>query len=215
MAAILTPTLGNWLSALITLMLFSILYKENPIYRIAEHLYVGTSAAHGIVTAWNNTVKPAITSMPTAGTWWEIIPMVIGLLIYFNMYRPYAWIARIPMAFWIGYNAALVLSARQVIPFFTQMTQSIKPLVVMTKGSFDWWNSFNNILFVTIVLGVLIYFFFTIERKGVFKYAANWGRIAIMFGFGASFGNTVMARISLLIGRLTFLFGDWLHLLKV
>ena len=85
MEAILTPTLGNWLSALITLMLFSILYKENPIYRIAEHLYVGASAAHGIVTTWNNTIKPAILTMPDKGTWWEIIPMAIGLLIYFNI----------------------------------------------------------------------------------------------------------------------------------
>ena len=213
MEAILTPTLGNWLAALITLMLFSILYKENPLYRIAEHLYVGASAAHGIVTTWNNTVKPAITSMPTKGTWWEIIPMVLGLLIYFNMYRPYAWVARIPMGFWIGYNAALVLSARQVIPFFNQMTSAIKPLISMKAGVFNLAQSINNILFVSIVLGVLIYFFFTVEHKGVFKYAANWGRLAIMIGFGASFGNTVMARISLLIGRLTFLFSDWLGLL--
>ena len=213
MEAILTPTLGNWLAALITLMLFSILYKENPLYRIAEHLYVGASAAHGIITTWNNTIKPAITSMPTKGTWWEIIPMAVGLLIYFNMYRPYAWVARIPMGFWIGYNAALVLSARQVIPFLSQMTTAIKPLVAMTNGAFNLTQSFNNILFVSIVLGVLIYFFFTVEHKGIFKYAANYGRLAIMIGFGASFGNTVMARISLLIGRLTFLFGNWLGLL--
>ena len=213
MEAILTPTLGNWLAALITLMLFSILYKENPLYRIAEHLYVGASAAHGIITTWNNTIKPAITSMPTKGTWWEIIPMAVGLLIYFNMYRPYAWIARIPMGFWIGYNAALVLSARQVIPFLNQMTSAIKPLVAMSNGAFNLTQSINNILFVSIVLGVLIYFFFTVEHKGIFKYAANYGRLAIMIGFGASFGNTVMARISLLIGRLTFLFGDWLGLL--
>jgi len=213
MESILTPTLGNWLAALITLMLFSILYKENPLYRIAEHLYVGASAAHGIITTWNNTIKPAITSMPTKGTWWEIIPMAVGLLIYFNMYRPYAWIARIPMGFWIGYNAALVLSARQVIPFLNQMTSAIKPLVAMTNGSFNLTQSINNILFVSIVLGVLIYFFFTVEHKGIFKYAANYGRLAIMIGFGASFGNTVMARISLLIGRLTFLFGNWLGLL--
>jgi len=213
MEAILTPTLGNWLAALVTLMLFSILYKENPLYRIAEHLYVGASAAHGIVTTWNNTIKPAMTSMPTKGTWWEIIPMVVGLLIYFNMYRPYAWVARIPMGFWIGYNAALVLSARQVIPFLSQMTTAIKPLVAMTNGSFNLTQSINNILFVSIVLGVLIYFFFTVEHKGIFKYAANYGRLAIMIGFGASFGNTVMARISLLIGRLTFLFGNWLGLL--
>jgi hypothetical protein len=33
-----------------------------------------------------------------------------------------------------------------------------------------------------------------------------------MVTFGASFGYTVMGRISLLVGRLTFLFQDWLGL---
>jgi len=35
-----------------------------------------------------------------------------------------------------------------------------------------------------------------------------------MVSFGASFGYTVMARISLLIGRLDFLLRDWLHIIK-
>ena len=35
-----------------------------------------------------------------------------------------------------------------------------------------------------------------------------------MVGFGASFGYTVMARISLFIGRLQFLLGDWLGIIK-
>jgi len=35
-----------------------------------------------------------------------------------------------------------------------------------------------------------------------------------MIGFGASFGMTVMARISLLIGRIQFLVNDVLGLLK-
>jgi hypothetical protein len=34
-----------------------------------------------------------------------------------------------------------------------------------------------------------------------------------MVAFGAAFGYTVMARISLLIGRMQFLLGDWLHLM--
>jgi hypothetical protein len=31
-----------------------------------------------------------------------------------------------------------------------------------------------------------------------------------MMGFGAIFGNTIMARFSLFIGRVYFLFADWL-----
>jgi hypothetical protein len=70
---------------------------------------------------------------------------------------------------------------------------------------------------VVILIGVistLIYFFFSRERKGIIKPTASLGVIFIMLGFGASFGYTVMARISLLIGRLQFLLGDWLGIIR-
>jgi hypothetical protein len=35
-----------------------------------------------------------------------------------------------------------------------------------------------------------------------------------MITFGASFGYTVMSRMSLLIGRIDFLFGDWLGMIR-
>jgi hypothetical protein len=35
----------------------------------------------------------------------------------------------------------------------------------------------------------------------------------MMVFFGATFGYTVMSRVSLLIGRMEFLLGDWLGLL--
>jgi hypothetical protein len=43
---------------------------------------------------------------------------------------------------------------------------------------------------------------------------ANLGIIFLMLGFGASFGYTVMSRISLLIGRMQFLLGDWLGVIQ-
>jgi len=39
---------------------------------------------------------------------------------------------------------------------------------------------------------------------------ARIGVVFLMVSFGASFGYTVMARISLLIGRMYFLMHDWL-----
>ncbi len=42
----------------------------------------------------------------------------------------------------------------------------------------------------------------------------NIGKWFMMVGFGASFGLTVMARISLLIGRIQFLVNDVFVMLK-
>lgn len=214
MPAFLSPTFANWVTGIFTLFIISLLYKENPFYRVAEHLYIGTSAAHTIIATWHNTLRPAFTNnMMQQGKWWELIPIAVGLLIYFNLYRPMAWVARIPMSYWIGYNAGINFSVRIVIPMLNEITASMRPLVVMTKGVFDPITSFNNILFVVSVLGAVIYFFFTVEHTGIIGYMSRWGRWALMIGFGASFGNTVAARISLLVGRLNFLLGDWLGLL--
>ena len=35
---------GVWISALLTLGIFSFLYKDNPVYKFCEHLFVGISA---------------------------------------------------------------------------------------------------------------------------------------------------------------------------
>jgi hypothetical protein len=86
---------------------------------------------------------------------------------------------------------------------------------LLVRDAFTRWDS--GLWAVVILVGVvstLIYFFFSRERKGIIKPTANLGVIFIMLGFGASFGYTVMARISLLIGRLQFLLGDWLGIIK-
>ena len=58
------------------------------------------------------------------------------------------------------------------------------------------------------------YFFFSIPHEGkvgrVLGRSAGAGRWFLMIAFGAMFGNTVMARISLFIGRVQFLLNDWI-----
>ena len=63
------------------------------------------------------------------------------------------------------------------------------------------------------VLSCLVYFFFSIEHKGVVGKTARLGIWFLMITFGAGFGYTVMGRIALLSERLQFLFDDWLWLI--
>jgi len=62
-----------------------------------------------------------------------------------------------------------------------------------------------GILIVIGVLTGLMYFFFSKEHKGAFGAAAKVGIWVLMLGFGASFGYTVMARVSLFVQRIAFL----------
>lgn len=77
----------------------------------------------------------------------------------------------------------------------------------------DWMRLANAILIGLGTLAGLVYFFFSKEHTGlVFGGLARVGIWFLMIAFGGSFGFTVMGRISLLIGRIQFLLGDWLHL---
>jgi hypothetical protein len=55
----------------------------------------------------------------------------------------------------------------------------------------------------------LIYFYFSKEHRGAFGQTARIGIYFLMVTFGASFGYTVMSRMSLLIGRIDFLITEW------
>jgi hypothetical protein len=63
----------------------------------------------------------------------------------------------------------------------------------------------SHLIVVGGVVCGLIYFYFSKEHTGAFGKASRAGIWVLMVAFGASFGYTVMARISLLIGRIEFL----------
>jgi len=45
---------GAWVTVFLTLAILSYLYKDNPFYKVAEHIYVGVSAAYwGTIAFWN------------------------------------------------------------------------------------------------------------------------------------------------------------------
>jgi len=46
--------IGTWVAASLTLAILSFLYKDNPFYKVAEHIYVGTSAGFAVIYAWRS-----------------------------------------------------------------------------------------------------------------------------------------------------------------
>jgi hypothetical protein len=200
----MSEIIGIWIAAGLTLCVFSFLYKDNPFYRFAEHLYVGTSVGYTIAQAWHQTVVKLVWyPIKQEGDYTVIIPAVIGLLMFSRFVPKYRWLIRWPLAFMIGVSAGASIPRSIQSFIFKQMEATIQPL-----------NSINVFIIVLGLLCTLIYFYFSTEHKGAVGVASKIGTFFLMVSFGAAFGYTVMARISLLIGRVYFLFHDWLHIAK-
>ncbi len=73
-------------------------------------------------------------------------------------------------------------------------------------------EGFDVLVVLIGVASVLVYFFFSVEHTGVVGGVSKVGIYFLMVAFGASFGYTIMARLSLLIGRISFLLEEWLKI---
>ena len=207
----LATDLWVWIAAILTLAVFSFLYRENPFYRFAEHLFVGVSNGYAITFTWHRILVPYLLNPVGHGQKLWLIPIAIVGALYFTRFIPkVSWMVRFPIAIVLGYSAGASIPRSIAATVIEQLKATI-----ITRASFA--DVQQGIWAVIILIGVICtitYFFFSTERKGALKPVSYVGVIFIMVGFGASFGYTVMARISLFIGRLQFLLGDWLGLIK-
>lgn len=201
-------TIGIWIAAGLTICVYSFLYKDNPLFRFAEHLFVGVSAGYLLAITYHTNFIPYIynplRSAISDGKYGElivIIPCVLGLLMFSRFIPKYSWLVRLPFAYLMGYSAGASVPVTMQTDIFQQIYGTAEPF-----GAIDNVWAFINALAITVgVICTLLYFFFSKEHKGILAGASKLGIIFLMVAFGASFGYTVMARISLLIGRIDFL----------
>jgi hypothetical protein len=211
---------GVWIAAFLTLCIYSFLYRDNPFYRFAEHLFLGVSVGYGIVLsiydgliplAWNPFWE-AVTQRELGGLV-KLIPIGIGLLFFARLIPKYAWLIRYPIAILIGIGSGLAIPNVMEASIFRQVHGTLDPFVQIHAGALSPFEIFGAILMLIGVISTLTYFFFSVEHRGAVGGISKIGIIFLMIGFGSAFGNTVMGRVSLLIQRVDFLMHDWLHLI--
>ena len=229
-------TVGVWVSALLTLCIFSYLYRDNVFYKLAESIIVGVSAGYWIVlNFWEVLVAKVLVKLAPGVARYAflpdvpegakpdfvyVIPVVLGCLVFCRWIPKLAWFGRWPLAFVVGMTAGLKLLLFLNADFVQQVRSTILPLFVYSATSsgtraVDWQQSIQNIVIVVSVVSSLCYFYFSVEHKGLFGRISRFGIWVLMISFGASFALTVMGRITLLTMRLQFLFDDWLGLVRM
>lgn len=200
--------IGVWINAFLTLCILSFLYKDNPFFRFAESLFAGMSLGYYIGIVTENTLRPNLfrpLAENFSGNAYLLIPMALGIMLYFRYIPNIAWLARIALAVYIGYYVGVYLMQKLHGDILFQSRDTIVSLTV--GGAETLWN----IIVMVGVFSVLIYFYFSAEHKGALGKVSRLGIYFLMISFGASFGYTIMARISLLMGRFSFLVNTWLR----
>jgi hypothetical protein len=195
-----------WLVAFFTLALFSFMYRDNPIYRVAEHIFAGLTAGYQVGLIWDTIIVQQLWQPMLGGQWWKFLPGVLGIMMFARLSSKWSWLSRTSLAFVMGTTAGIFLISELHGRILPQMRDTMVPL----NGGNGFGATFLSVVVVVGVLSTLVYFYFSKEHKGALGATARVGIWFIMIAFGAHFGYTVMGRVSLLIGRVQFLIVDWI-----
>lgn len=108
--------LGFWLGIFLTFCVLSFLYKDNPFYKLAEHLFIGVSVGYLVVQQYTDNLQPklvdAIATMHGAELALRLVALVLVALMFVKaVSRRWAWLGRYPLAFVVAFYAGLQINA--------------------------------------------------------------------------------------------------------
>jgi hypothetical protein len=202
-----------WIAAILTLGVFSFLYRDNAFFRFTEHLLVGLSAGYMFCIYWSNVFIPELISPLVQSGFGKNAHLFVPVGICFLWSAKYIEktrdLYRLALAFWLSIDLGLSIPTHLEAGVIEQVRGALN---VSFSGSPV--EIAGNFVLVTGTLTALVYFFFSKEHKGALGAVSKVGTWVLMIGFGASFSYVILSRIYLLIGRLQFLLKDWLGIMN-
>jgi len=194
---------GVWVGVFVTLMVLSILYKENSFFRLTEYVFIGLASGYAFAASLRLFINQALNPIFVNGNLTFIIPVALGALFYTQFTEKYSSWYRLPLSLSIGYGLGVTIWSIFAEFFVKQVTATMLPIV-----NSNALVTLDNIVLVAGTILSLSYFILHREQKGVWGGVTKVGKYFILATLGAVFGSTVLGRMAVIIQRVQFLLGD-------
>lgn len=198
-------------SFLFTLMVLSYLVGDNPLFRLAIHIFIGVSAGYAAAVAWHQVLSPKLIQPLLFGGLLEsilaIVPLLLGALLLMKLSPRTAWLGNPAMAFMVGAGAAVAVGGAVLGTLFPQILASINLFDLKTPE-----RLFEGSIILIGTLTTLTYFHFGAkatpsgpQRGRLVDALGGIGQVFIAITFGVLFAGAYAAAMTALIERSNFL----------
>lgn len=201
----ISTDIGTWVAALLTLCCYSILWKEGPLYRFGESTAIGFALGYTIIRNLDS-LRSMTYLRWLNGDYITIIPVLLGLLLYFRFVPGYQYLQRPTLALVVGTGMGISIRGAMHAQFILQILGSITKIPTDIGGILTW------IITAVGTLTVLLYFVFAHLKTSTLDMPRNIGRLLLMIGLGAAFAGGTLTWITDIIVRVQFLVLTWLGL---
>jgi hypothetical protein len=209
------PGITDPIAALVSIQIIAmwsyVYFGGSIVYDYIQDLYVAAAVAYSTIMAYENLIKVGWNPLVQSGDLLYLVPLLLGFLLFAIINRKWAWLQRWPSAFLLGRGMGLGM-ASFAYSDITQQLVSAWDLGLKHGLYFEW---------MIIILGMALtiwFFVYTIPHKGpgmtptILDRLADVGKAFVMIYITSKYASTVMYRLTLFIGNLQRILGDWLGL---
>ncbi len=201
----------NIVAIVLTLCVLSRILGDNPLFRIAQYLFVGVSLGYIFVVLYHQVLLPAFTRIITSGiespavTALRMVPLLLWLLLLPRMSKrqSFSWLANIPLGLIFGVGAGIALVGSLTGTLMPQLLDTVRPL----QGGIA--DIIGTVLLTIGVIITLSYFYFTIPsdspQGSLIALSAQAGRWLLMVAFGFFFAGSLLTYLTALGERFDFI----------
>jgi hypothetical protein len=199
---------------LLTLMVFSYLIGDNPLFRVAVYLFIGVASGYAATIIWHNVLLPRLSQTLAGFNPLAIVPLLFALSLLAKLLPRISWIGNFAMAVLVGVGAAVAIGGALIGTLLPQAQAAI--------DGFDIFSAGSGLEVVSRLLGGVIMLSGTVFTLASFHFSAGraadgvpkrnriiegiaWvGRIFIAITLGVLFAGVYMSALTAMIERLSF-----------
>lgn len=205
--------ISGFIGLILTLMVFSYLIGDNPLFRSAVYLFVGVSSGYAATAVWHYVLVPKLFQPLATLNPLSIIPLVFGISLLAKLSPRITWIGSFAMAVLVGVGAAAAIGGALLGTLVPQFRASVDAFDFRSVGGGA--NAIlklteGMVMFVGTVLTLASFHFSAAraadgspKRNSIIEGVAWGGRLFVAITLGVLFAGVYMAALTAMIERLT------------
>jgi hypothetical protein len=211
--------ISGFVGFLLTLLVFSYLLGDNPLFRFAIYLFIGVASGYAAAVILRTVLLVKFTSLETNNPNQLIlnvvIPLVIGVTLFAKLSPRTSSIGNIAMAILVGVGAATAIGGALI--------GTLLPQSQAAMNAFDLASPLGGNPFVKLGTGIVMLlgtvftlasFHFSVGRapdgtpkpNPILNGVASVGRIFIAITLGVLFAGVYLAALTAMIERINSIF---------
>ena len=203
------------LGLILTLMVFSYLIRDNPLFRVAIYLFIGVASGYAATVVWHSIILPKLIQPVAALNPIALIPFIFAISLLAKLSPRISWLGSFAMAVLVGVGAAAAVGGAVIGTLLPQAQAAIGRFDILSAASPGEMVSrlFQGLIMLGGTVFTLASFHFsagraadgTPQRNRIIEGLAWVGRIFIAITLGALFAGVYIAALTALIERLSFI----------